>query len=58
MIPVYYAIEGKTDEPVARKILQAAGLIPGKRFITLGKAKLNKKNYRIGTPRLKGAPGW
>lgn len=43
MIPIYYAVEGRTDEPVAKKILQTAGLIPGQRFITRGKAKLNEK---------------
>ena len=43
MIPVYYAVEGRTDEPVARKILQTAGLIPGQRFITVGKRKLNAR---------------
>ena len=43
MVPVYYAVEGKTDEPVARKILKAAGLIPGQRIITRGKAKLNER---------------
>ena len=43
MLYVSYAVEGRTDQPVAEKLLQASGLNPYRAFITNGKANLDKK---------------
>ena len=43
MLYVSYAVEGKTDQPVAEKLLQASGLHLYQRTIAKGKAKLDKK---------------
>lgn len=43
MLYVKYAVEGRTDQPIAEKLLQAAGLEPERPLIAYGKAKLNKK---------------
>lgn len=40
---VHYAVEGPTDEPVAKKILLATGLEPFRPFTANGKSNLDRK---------------
>lgn len=55
---VQYAVEGRSDEPVAEKLLKAAGLTPIHVFTSGGKPKLDPKlpGYnsaaRVGSPWL------
>lgn len=43
MLYVKYAVEGRTDQPIAEKLLQAAGLKSYQQLIADGKANLDKK---------------
>lgn len=43
MLYIKYAVEGRTDQPIAEKLLQAAGLEPDRPLIAYGKTKLDKK---------------
>ena len=43
MLYVKYAVEGRTDQPIAEKLLQAAGLEPERPLIAYGKANLDNK---------------
>lgn len=43
MLYVKYAVEGRTDQPIAEKLLQAAGLESYQQLIADGKANLDKK---------------
>ncbi len=47
MIPVVYAVEGVTDEPVAKRLLLGAGLLVGPAREVGGKSKIDA-----------GLPGW
>lgn len=42
-VVVNFAVEGPTDEAVARRLIQHAGGIPGKSYITHGKANLKSR---------------
>ena len=43
MLYVQYAVEGRTDQPIAEKLLQVSGLNPYRPLITDGKANLDEK---------------
>ncbi len=43
MLYVTYVVEGRTDQPIAEKLLRASGLNPDIPIITGGKANLDKK---------------